>query len=116
MAGLLEENGWTVHVVSGQKVGYDLFAQSGQRRLYVEVKSSLGQCSPSLTAKEWQMAEHYRQDFVLAVIEDFKATSEYTVYFVPDPSKTCVTTAQTTISYRISRGSWSLVTAPVGDL
>jgi hypothetical protein len=99
--------GWEVHSVSRQQLGYDLFVQRGRKKRYVEVKSSLGLCSPSLTAREWQQASFHSVSYVLAVIENFNPTGLNIVYWIPDPANRCTATAQTTLSHAISRYSWT---------
>ncbi|WP_407460515.1 DUF3883 domain-containing protein [Xanthomonas campestris pv. raphani] len=105
--------GWSTHSVARQKVGYDIFAQRGTQKRYVEVKSSLGLCSPSLTAREWQQAKYYGNHYVLAVVENFNSFSQNTIYWVPDPANRCVSTAQSTVSYGISRSSWTATVVPL---
>ncbi len=56
----LGEAGWTVHNVSRQQLGYDLYAQRGTQVRYIDVKSSLGYCTPSMTSREWQQAQFHR--------------------------------------------------------
>lgn len=112
----LQSDGWAVHAVSRQQIGYDVFAKKGRNKLFIEVKSSLGLCSPSMTAREWQQANFYKQQFVLAVIENFNPLGLNTIYWIPDPVSCCSATQQTTISYRISRNSWTLATVPLTHL
>lgn len=54
---LLQQNVWMVHDVSRQQLGYDLLAKRGKETIYVEVKSSVGFCTPAFTSREWQQAE-----------------------------------------------------------
>jgi Domain of unknown function (DUF3883) len=71
----LESNGWTVVDVSRLGVGYDLLASKGDRKRYVEVKSSAGLCSPLLTVGEYEEARRLRREFVLAILEEFDPAS-----------------------------------------
>lgn len=97
---------WTVYHVSRQQLGYDLLAKKGSITRYVEVKSSLGLCSPSLTSREWRQADAHGANYVLAIIENFNALGQNTVYWVPDPVGTCVHTQTQTVNYSIPRSSW----------
>ncbi|MFN0080297.1 MAG: DUF3883 domain-containing protein [Prosthecobacter sp.] len=112
----LQAAGWTVHHVSRQQLGYDLFAEKGRVKRYVEVKSSLGQCSPSLTAREWQQALVHGESYILAVLENFNPVGLNTVYWVPDPATRCTASEQRTISHNISRSSWSAAAVPITAL
>lgn len=108
--------GWEAHVVSRQQLGYDIFATKNRIKKYIEVKSSLGACSPSLTAREWQQANHHRDSFVLAIIENFNPTSQNTIYWIPNPANNLVPSRQTTIAYNIPRSSWTQATVPITHL
>jgi hypothetical protein len=113
VAAALTAAGWTAHPVSRQQLGYDIFAQRGLQRRYIEVKSSLGPCSPLLTAREWQQAAYHSINYVLAVLENFSPTGMNIIHWVPDPASRCAAKAQTTISHAISRTSWIALTVPV---
>lgn len=115
-AGALTADGWTVYIVTRQQLGYDIFAQKASKKRYVEVKSSLGLCSPSLTAREWQQAIYHSDSYVLAVVENFNPTGQNVVYWIPDPANRCVATPQTTVSHSISRTSWVLAVTPLDQL
>lgn len=110
VAGHLRGVGWTVYHVSRQQLGYDLVAESGARTIFVEVKSSSGYCTPSLTAREWQQANMLADRYVLAVIENFDPAGMNSVYWVPDPATNCVANARTTVAYAIPRASWTRAT------
>lgn len=116
VAAALTAAGWTAHGVSRQQLGYDIFAQRGTQKRYVEVKSSLGLCSPSLTAREWQQASYHANSYVLAIVENFNATAQNVVYWVRDPANQCMATPQTTISHGIARTSWAAATVPLSNI
>lgn len=116
VAAVLGTAGWSAHVVSRQQLGYDIFVQRGAQRRYIEVKSSLGSCSPSLTAREWQQANYHGNSYVLAVIENFSATGLNAVHWVPNPAARCTSTPSTSISHSIARSSWSAATVPISSL
>ena len=106
VASALISSGWNAYVVARQQLGYDIFAQRGRQRRHVEVKSSLGLCSPSLTAREWQQAEHYQDEYILAIVENFNPVGQNVIYWVRNPAANCVSTRQTSISHSIPRSSW----------
>jgi hypothetical protein len=112
----LVSEGWDVYSVSRQQLGYDLFIQRGRKKLYVEVKSSLGLCSPSLTAREWQQSKFHSTNYVLAVVENFNPTGLNMIYWIPDPANRCTATPQTTVSHNISRNSWARATVSIQQL
>lgn len=106
---LLEINGWTVHDVSRQKIGYDLLAKRGRRTIFIEVKSSLGKCAPTLTSREWQQARRLSDSYILAVIEDFDPSGEQEnmIYFIPNPSTINGVTSSISVNYSIPRSGWT---------
>lgn len=116
VAAALTAAGWTAHVVSRQQLGYDIFAQRGTQKRYVEVKSSLGLCSPSLTAREWQQANLHANSYVLAIVENFNATAQNVVYWVRDPANRCLANARTTVSHAIARSSWAAAAIPISNI
>lgn len=116
VAAALAAAGWTTHAVSSQRLGYDIFAQKGRQKRYVEAKSSVGMCSPSLTAREWQQAHCHGASFVLAIIENFNPTAQNVIHWVSDPAHSCVATPQTTISHGIARSSWAAATVPLSGI
>jgi hypothetical protein len=100
--------GWTVHDVSRQKLGYDLIVQRGRVTKYVDVKSSLGLCAPTLTSREWQQATAHGDDYVLALLENFNPTGENVIFWVRNPATNCTASESRTIQHSISRSSWQL--------
>ena len=116
VAAALTAAGWTAHSVSRQQLGYDIFAQRGTQKRYVEVKSSLGQCSPSLTAREWQQASYHASSYVLAIVENFNPIAANVVYWVRDPANRCPANSQTTISHGIARSSWTAAAIVLANL
>jgi hypothetical protein len=113
VAAALTAAGWSTHVVSRQQLGYDIFAQRGTQKRYVEVKSSLGLCSPVLTAREWQQASFHASSYVLAIVENFNPVAQNVVHWVRDPANRCYATPQSTISHAIARGSWAAAATPL---
>jgi hypothetical protein len=114
--GTLQDLGWTVDDVSNQPgVGYDLHAVKGGRHLRVEVKSSVGKCSPALTESEWKAAEAYGGDYVLAIIENFDPKGSNVVLWVPNASQTITPKPQTTLQFVVNRSAWVGNTKELGD-
>lgn len=116
VASALEEQGWIVYVVSRQQLGYDIFAQRGIHRRYIEVKSSVGPCSPALTAREWQQARYHSNVYILAIVENFNPARENVVHWVRDPANCCTSTPQSTVSHRISRSSWASAVISISQI
>ena len=116
VAAAMTAAGWTTYPVARQQLGYDIFAERGNQKRYVEVKSSLGPCSPSLTAREWQQAKHHATTYILAIVENFNPTGENVVYWVRDPANECSATPQTTISHGIARSSWTAAAIPLAQI
>lgn len=112
----LENNGWEVHDVSRQKLGYDLYAKKGREIRYVEVKSSLSLCQPVLTSREWQQANSHAAHYVLAVVENYNPEIENIVYWVSDPANRCIASTRVTTEYSIPRRSWSMATISIDDI
>lgn len=104
---VLRANEWEVHDVSRQQVGFDLLAKKGRATRYFEVKSSLGTCTPCLTAREWQQAHTHADRYVLAIIENFKNDNSNTVYWVKDPANNCTAREHQSASHNIPRSSWT---------
>jgi hypothetical protein len=112
----LRQNDWIVYDVSRQHLGYDILAQRGRSTAYVEVKSSCGYCTPTLTTREWQQARRHSEQFVLAVLEHFDPKALNTVYFVRDPANTCSATELQTTTHSIPRSAWTAVAVPASRL
>jgi hypothetical protein len=113
VAAALQQNGWRVYDVSRQRLGYDLLAQKGTRTRYIDVKSSVATCSPSMTGREWSQARLHRESYLLAIIENFNPTAQATIYWVPDPTVTCTARESMQVLYGVSRASWTRATIPL---
>lgn len=116
VAAAMTAAGWATYPVARQQLGYDIFAERGIQKRFVEVKSSLGPCSPSLTAREWQQAKHHATTYILAIVENFNPTGQNVVYWVRDPANQCSATPQTTISHGIARSSWTAAAIPLAQI
>ena len=110
VASALRNEGWRVYDVSRQRLGYDLLAQKGSKTRYIDVKSSVGSCSPSLTGREWSQARLHGDLYLLAIIENFNPTGQVTIHWVPDPTVTCTARESMQVLYAISRISWTRAT------
>jgi hypothetical protein len=104
----LSVNGWEVFDVSRQSLGYDILAKKGKRTIFIEAKSSLGRCTPSLTSREWQQSRALGENYILAVIENFDPLGELenVIHFVPNPALLSGISESTTTKYSIPRASW----------
>jgi Holliday junction resolvase-like predicted endonuclease len=116
VAKAMTASGWTVYDVSRQRLGYDLIAKRGQVTRYVDVKSSVGSCSPTMTLREWQQAKTHRDAYVLAVAENFNPLGVNAIFWVVDPANRCVASPATTTQYAIARTSWRAVVTDIADL
>jgi hypothetical protein len=115
-AALMRSSGWTVYDVSRQRLGYDLLVQRGRQTRYVDVKSSLGLCSPTLTSREWQQAKAHGGLYVLAIIENFNPAGENVIFWVSNPHTTCATREFTTVQHAISRTAWVAAVVPMTEI
>lgn len=114
---LLRDDGWEVHDVSRNRMGFDLMAKKkGRGERFIDVKSSLGMCSPSLTQREWQQASKHRSKYVLAIIENFNPSTGNVVYWVGDPATNCAAYQSTTINYSIPRYQWQAAVVMLGSM
>jgi hypothetical protein len=112
VAKYLGSAGWEAHVVSRQQLGYDILAKEGAQTLFVEVKSSSGYCTPSLTQREWEQASIHGPAYVLAVLEHFATSGPNTIFWIPDPARRCVGNRRSAVFYSIPRSSWNGATIP----
>lgn len=113
----LRNSGWSdVYDVSRQQVGYDLIAKRRQLVRYIDVKSSVGSCSPTLTAREWQQASVHGPRYVLAIIDHFNPTGQNTVFWVVDPYRTCQARFSRSVQFRIAQADWRTVTVSLEQI
>ncbi|MCS3398462.1 protein NO VEIN domain-containing protein [Burkholderia thailandensis] len=98
--------GWTVHDVSRMQLGCDLLAKKSSRTILVEVKSSVATCAPVLTNREWAQAQAHKNNYVMAVVENFDAASSNTIFWVPNPATNCAANVLSTVTYSIARSVW----------
>lgn len=108
----LETAGWTVTDTSGLKVGYDFKIVKSSNLKLVEVKSSVGICTASLTQLEYNQAKAMRHDFVLAIVENFDPLAPATIQWVQDPARLQVTKRRI-VEYTLPRSIWRKHTCPI---
>lgn len=104
---ILEADGWTVVYYSSRRgFGFDIWAHRGEQAMLVEVKSSLQRASTlTLTRLEFEAAERYHANYVLAIAEQVGSESP-TVCFVVDPATVLTVTEASSPEYRVGRASW----------
>jgi hypothetical protein len=109
----LEDRGFDVIEVSSGGFGCDLIAKRWGRTIRVEVKSSIGPCSPTLTQNEWDTAKIFREDYVLAILDNFEPEGgkDEHIYYLHDPvsldDKEGAIAHFTTTNHRLHRHAWS---------
>jgi uncharacterized protein DUF3883 len=98
----LAKVGWDVGYRGNQPVGYDLEARRGKEILRVEVKSSVSFTQPELTASEWEAAQRYGEEYVLAVV-DFIGSERQAIWYVRNPAGATMPQQRTQMTYRLPR-------------
>lgn len=112
----LQQYGWTVEYFGNQKkIGYDLRATGGGDTKYVEVKSSVGLCTPELTEDEWKAAEEQGAAYVVAFVDFFGSESQ-SINYVPNPVATANAIQLQKISYRLPRDGLAAVAVGASSL
>lgn len=102
VAHALSSVGWAVAYRGNQPFGYDLEAHRGGEVLRVEVKSSVSFVHPQLTRSEWEAAQQYGEEFVLAVV-DFVQSEEPAIWYVRNPAVATTPTEISNVNYRLPR-------------
>ncbi|MFT4230691.1 MAG: DUF3883 domain-containing protein [Microbacterium sp.] len=103
----LQAAGWRVYYTGGQRLlGYDLRAESADQTLHVEVKSSVGYVTPTLTESEWNAANIIGDAYLLAVV-DFVGTSRQAIRFLRDPARHLTPVEKQVATFRLPRGGWT---------
>lgn len=99
----LANHGWTVGYWGSRRgAGYDLEAKRADAHLRVEVKSSVGFCTPELTEEEWNAAQEYAEDFVLAVV-DFFGSPDQRIHYLRNPAANVTPAERSVVIYRVLR-------------
>jgi len=109
----LEGKGYTVFEVSSGGFGCDLIAEKKgfDKPIFIEVKSSIGKCSPTMTENEWLSAQKEGRYYWLAIVEDLGQRREegLPIYYVKNPSS-LEHKKNNVIRYNIMRKSWISLT------
>lgn len=99
----LANHGWEVAYWGSRRgIGYDLEASRTDSRLRIEVKSSVGFCVPELTEEEWNAAQRYADEFVLAVV-DFFGSPAQRIHYIRNPAANITPTERTVVIHRLAR-------------
>ncbi|WP_340586146.1 protein NO VEIN domain-containing protein [Erythrobacter alti] len=101
----LENAGWHVLDTSAQKGGCDFKITKGMTTKVVEVKSSVGNCNPTLTRSEHARAKSMGKDFVLAIVENYNPQKPASILWVEDPASLNLT-KQSIVAYGLPRSVW----------
>jgi hypothetical protein len=108
----LETAGWVVTDTSAWRCGCDFMIVKAGKMKLVEVKSSVGICAPSLTKTEYAQAHALRNDYVMAIVENFDPALPATIQWVEDPASLQMTMRQV-IEYTLPRSIWRNHTSPM---
>jgi hypothetical protein len=102
---------WQTSYVGHMKLGYDIKAEKSGRILCVEVKSSVGECSPTLTKNEYNKLQDDDCDFVLAILENFDPKTSNEINWIENSKLKRIYNskyepAYTCSYYPLSRTAW----------
>ena len=99
----LIDQGWDVLYRGNQHgIGYDLEAKRDEQTLRLEVKSSVAFTHPELQSSEWDAAQLYQDEFMLAVV-DFYGSDEPRIWYVRNPAANTTPAEHNLVVYRLSR-------------
>lgn len=103
----LRDSGWNVVDRTRQHVGFDLEINrpQGGPHFYIEVKSSVGPCNPTLTRSEFEAARRYGNRYVLAIVENFDPEAYVSILWVANPASLPIT-SRTVEQFAIPRSVW----------
>ena len=106
IASALGRMGFKTRMVTGANLGYDILALKGKARLLFEVKSSVKQCTVTLTENEYETAKKYGKVYILAIVERVFENPE--ISFIVDPVKQLGDKIEpkNTKSFSIARSNW----------
>lgn len=105
---LLVSAGWNVRYYSHRRgFGFDIWAHQEDKAMVIEVKSSLGDMPAiTLTQAEYQAADEYKENFVLAIVERLNDETP-TVHMIANPIVSLdITQIVATPSWTIASSSW----------
>ena len=99
----LIDQGWDVLYRGNQHgIGYDLEAKQDEQTLRLEVKSSVAFTHPELQSSEWDAAQRYQDEFVLAVV-DFYGSNEPRIWYVRNPAANTTPVEHNLVVYQLGR-------------
>ena len=110
---LLRADGWSVGYYSNKRgFGFDLWAQRDQAGLVIEVKSSVDRMATVvLTPTEYEAAVHYRENYILAIVEQV-LTPNPVIRTIQDPVSCTDIEGRESLEYIIRRASWEAAATP----
>ena len=104
----LDQKGWETQLVGHLQRGYDVYAKKENSELLVEVKSSVGQISPSFTDNEIQTWLDNHDKYVVALIENFNPNWENEIVWVNRITEIYPKLITSSVTYhRMNRSVWS---------
>jgi len=103
VAAELMKHGWTVVYRGNQRgFGYDLEATREAAVTRIEVKSSYGFTTPELTQAEWEAAQLYGDEYILAVV-DFYGGDQQVCWYLRNPAACVVPVEVAQVAFRLPR-------------
>jgi hypothetical protein len=104
-----EDFNWNVSMVGHLKLGFDIKVSKGTKEYFVEVKSSVANSHPVFTENEVSFWNDYKENYLLAIIENFDPDKENKINWVKFPKNIQPEfSTSTTTTYRLSRKNWKL--------
>jgi len=104
----LAQKGWDTLLVGHLQRGYDVYASKENSELFVEVKSSVGQITPSFTDNEIQTWLDNPGKYVVALIENFNPNWENKIVWVRRITEIYPKLITSSVTYhRLNRSVWS---------
>lgn len=108
VAKILRSQGWEVAFYTNRRgYGFDLWARKDNKAMVIEVKSSLTTLGTvSLTSIEYQAAQEYSDNFILALVENLGSDTPK-LWLVQNPIKDLAIEERTITSFTITRAEWT---------
>lgn len=105
----LKERGYSnVEYVGDQRLGCDIICEDEKGgKVFVEVKSSTRQCTPTFTRNEWETAQQVGESYQLAVVENFSPrTSDVAfIQYVKNPGNLDASESRS-VTFHLRRSQW----------
>ena len=107
VAKVLRSQGWEVAFYTSRRgYGFDLWARRENQAMMVEVKSSFAELGAvSLTPTEYQAAQEYGDNYVLALVEHMGSISP-NLHMIQNPVQVLQIEERMSASYVIARAEW----------